>query len=127
MEYARAKVVAHKRQYLVDEIVLVGQSFKEAPGRGLSFRFVAARRDAAKISRGRRRFAEIVTEDGKADDHIVVVLTVAFPGEPVQAMERVDPDITLRVPDRILLAALECREFRVEAEPTAVAQELQTQ
>ena len=45
----------------------------------------------------------------------------AFPGEPVQAVECVDPDIAFRVPDGILRAALERREFRVEAEPAAVA------
>ena len=124
MQCTGAKVTAHKRQHLVDEIVLVCQSFEKASGRGLSCWFVAARRDAPKVSGSRLGFAEIVTEDTKAYDQIVVVISVAFPGEPVQAMERVGPDIALRVPDGILFAALDRREFRVESEPAAVAQEL---
>ena len=124
MQCAWAEVAAHKRYHLIDDIVLVRQSFEEASCRSLSFRFVAARRDASKVSRGRRRFAEIVTEDAEAYDQIVVVISGAFHGEPVQAVERVDPDIAFWVPDGILLAALERREFRVEAEPAAVAQEL---
>ena len=124
MQCAGAEVAEHKRHHLVNEIVLVRQSFEEASRRGLSFRFVAARRDASKVSGGRRRFSEIVTEDAEAYDQIVVVMTGAFRGEPVQAVERVDPDIAFRVPDGILLAALERREFRVEAKPAAVAQEL---
>ena len=124
MQCAGAEVAEHKRNHLVDEIVLVRQSFEKASCRGLSFRFVAARRDTSKVSCGRRRFAEIVTEDAEACDEIVVLIASAFHGEPVQAVERVDPDIALRVPDGVLFAALQGREFRVEMEPAAVAQEL---
>jgi hypothetical protein len=124
MQCAGAEVAEHKRNHLVDEIVLVRQSFEEASRRGLSFRFVAARRDASKVSCGRRRFAEIVTEDAEAYDQIVVLIAGAFHGEPVQAVERVDPDIAFRMPDGILFAALQRREFLVEAEPAAVAQKL---
>ena len=127
MQRTRAEVAAHKRYHLIDEMVLIRQPFKKTSRRGLSFRFVAARRNASKVGCGRRRFAEIVTEDAEADDQIVIMVAGAFPGEPVQAVECVDPDIAFRVPDGILLAALERREFRVEAEPAAVAQELQTQ
>jgi hypothetical protein len=45
------------------------------------------------------------------------VIAGAFSGESVQAVERVSPDIAFRVPDGILFAALERREFRVEAKP----------
>ena len=124
MQRAGAEVAEHKRNHLVDEIVLVRQSFEEASRRSLSFRFMAARRDASTVSGGRRRFAEIVTEDAEACDQIVVLIAGTFRGEPVQAVERVDPDIAFRMPDGILLAALERREFRVEAEPAAVALEL---
>ena len=124
MQRAGAEVAEHKRNHLVDEIVLVRQSFEEASCRSLSFRFVAARRDASKVSCGRRRFAEIVTEDAEAYDQIVVLIAGTFRGEPVQAVERMDPDIAFRVSNGILLAALERREFRVKAEPAAVAQEL---
>ena len=124
MQCTGAEVAEHKRNHLIDEIVLARQSFEEASRRGLSFGFVAARRDASKVSGGRRRFAEIVTEGAEAYDQIVVVIAGAFHGEPVQAVERVDPDIAFRMPDGILLAALQRREFRVETEPAAVAQEL---
>src|SRR6267143_2430220 len=124
MQRAGAEMAEHKRNHLVDKVVLVRQSFEKASRRCLSFRFVAARRDASKVSCGRRRFTEIVTKDAEACDQIVVVIARAFRGEPVQAVERVNPDIAFRVPDWILLAALQRREFRIEAEPAAVAQEL---
>lgn len=127
MQRTGAEVAAHKRYHFIDEMVLVRQPFEKASRRGLSFRFVAARRDASKVGRGRRRFAEIVTEDAEADDQIVVMIAGAFPGKPVQAVECMDPDIAFRVPDGVLLAALERCEFRIEAESAAVAQELQTQ
>ena len=106
MERAGTEVAEHKRNHPVDEIVLVRQPFEEASRRGLSFRFVAARRDASQVGCGRCRLAEIVTEDAEACDQIVVVIAGAFQGEPVQAVERVSPDIAFRVPDGILLAAL---------------------
>src|SRR5512138_2811873 len=116
MQCTGAEVTAHKRQHLIDELVLTCQSFEEPSGRGLSFRFVTAGCDAPEGGACRRRFAEIVTEDAKAYDHIVVAIAGAFSSKPVQAVERVDPDIAFRVPDGILLAALECCEFRIEAE-----------
>lgn len=119
-----AEVAEHKRNDLIDEIVLVRQLFEKASRRGLAFRFVAARRDASIVRGGRGRFAEIVTEDAEACGQIVVSIAGALHGEPVQAVERMDPNIAFRMPDRILLAALQRREFRVEAEPPAVAKEL---
>ena len=121
MQCAGAEMAEHKRNHFVDKIVLVRQSFEEASRRGLSFRFVATRRDAPKVSGGCCRFSEVVTEDAKAYDQIVVMMAGAFHGEPVQTVECVDPDIAFRVPGGILLTALERREFRVEAEPAAVA------
>lgn len=65
-----------------------------------------------------------MTEDAEACDQIIVLIACAFHGKPVQAVERVNPDIAFRVPDGILFAALQRRELWVEAEPAAVAQEL---
>jgi hypothetical protein len=106
MQCAGAKVADHKTRDGVDEVVLVRQSFEETSRRGLSFRFVAARCDSSEVIGSRRRLSEVMTEDGKTHDEIVVVMVGAFCGEPVQAVECVDPDIAFRVPDGILLAAL---------------------
>src|SRR5829696_7576327 len=76
---------------------------------------------------GRRRLAQIVAEDCKPDDQIVLSLAGAFLGEPVQAVQGMNPDVAFRMPERILLAALENGEFWMKPEPAAVAQELKAQ
>ena len=68
MQRTEAEVAEHMRNHLVDEIVLVRQSFEETSRRGLSLQFVAARRDGSKVSCGRCRIAEIVTVDAEAYD-----------------------------------------------------------
>src|SRR6185436_825257 len=122
MQGTGAEMAEHKGNHLVDQIALIRQSFQEASRRRLSLRFVTARHDASEVMGCGRRLSEVVAEDAEAHRQIVVVMAGALCGEPVQAMERVDPDIAFRVPDRILLTALQRCEFRVEAEPAAVAQ-----
>jgi len=127
MQRPGAEVAEHKGHDLVDEIFLVRQPFEEASRRGLPFLIVAARRDPSIVRGGRGRFAKVMTEDAEACNQVVLLVAGAFQGEPVQTMERVDPDIAFRVPDWVLRAALQRREFRIESKPPAVAQELKTQ
>ena len=76
--------------------------------------------DVLAVVFGRRRFPEVMAEDTQSHDQIVTFMACAFCCKPVQTVEGMNPDIAFRVPERVLRATLKCREFRIEAEPTAL-------
>ena len=63
-----------------------------------------------------------MTEDRKADYQVLPIVANTFLGESVQAMEGMNPDISLGVPFRILLTTNQCLDFRKIFDPSTIFQ-----
>ena len=120
MEGTRTEMAQYQRDHLIDQAVLVGQSLKKTLCGACPFRFMSSRADVSIFFFGRGRFAEVVAEDAQPDGQVIRLITGSLRSKPIQAVERVNPDVAFRVPDGILWAAFKGREFRIETEPAAV-------
>lgn len=118
-ECTGTEVALYKGDDVIHHVWLVGQSLEKGFRRPDSFRFMSSRGDVLAVVLRRRRLPEVMAEDAQSYDQIIAFMACAFIGKPIQAVEGMNPDITFRVPARILRAILKCCEFRIEAEPTA--------
>ena len=71
--------------------------------------------------------AHVVAEHGEADDQVLAWVTDAATCKSVHAVAGVRPDATFRVPVWILRSINEVSQFREEAQPPAITQELKAQ
>ena len=123
----RLHVLLDERRHLAQDALLVREAAEERKRGRHAGRVVSARADVSiGVVRGRGRLAEVMAEDGEADDEVVVPFARAVAREGVERATRVVPHIPFGMPLRILPAPDEALQFGIVLHPSRLAQERET-
>ena len=122
-------MVLNKRRNLFKNALFVGQSLQKRERRLHALHVMPERTYALThgIIAGALRLAEIMTQNGKPYDEILVdIRTIVARGcKGVKAATRMVPHITLRMPLRRLKAADKSRKFRKVTNPSCLFEEIE--